>query len=66
MAFSAEQKQALREMIKRKGNDAYESQVGADDAFALSELADFKTLRLSELTVDQEIIDASTALYNSI
>lgn len=66
MAFTDQQKQVLREMIKRKNDDGYEAKLAASDDFALSEIAAFKVLRLSELVVDQQIHDASLALYNSV
>jgi hypothetical protein len=64
--FTDQQKQVLREMVKRKDDDGYEAQLGANDDFALEEIANFKALRLSELAVDQQLHDASLALYNSV
>lgn len=66
MTFTEIQKQVLREMVKANGNDAYAVQVGADNDFALSELANYKASRLAYLADAQMRLDAMTALYNSI
>ena len=61
MALTTEQKTAVRIMTLASGDSDYAAQVGADDTFALSELAKFAAKRVPYATNQCAEIDGVVA-----